>query len=612
LLTSLGSTFGALHTAAQRLVYPAVGAVIEKGLDALVIILLLQRGAGVRAAALVLLGGALAGAIWQAAWFARLIGLRYAIDGTLMRDLIRGGLPFLTYGMLGVIYYRLDALLLRGMTNIAVVGWYGAGYRLFDTLVFLPNIVMMAVLYPLMSRYSVSSEASLKVAIEKATNLLLICGLPIAAGMLVAAPNIVGFMYHRAEFAPTVNVLRALAPGVVLLYVNAVWTTALMSVKREKALPLLAGVALVVNLGGNLVLIPRLLGVGAALMTSLTEGVLCGMALALLPHQLLPVGSLRVGARALAASLVMAGVVLALNGLALPLLLLVAGAVYVLAAMVLHTIPRSDLDMLYRAVRRKARGESDAPAALQQGASTMTISLTSPQNGIARQSGAPWVRALFDGGSHALVRWYMTRRPLRTLWSVGELSRKPPGGARRWLAAVVKYLTNSVIAQVPSYTVRHGWYRRMLGWYIGPGATILMGQQIQMAGIRTSGKRVSIGADTVINHGCLLYTTGGLVIGEHVSISSGVWLVTGTHLIDAPDFPAVYRPITIDDYAWIGARATILGGVTIGRGAVVMAGAMVTRDVAPYAVVGGVPARVVATRQLRTPAYTLNFHPLLE
>ncbi|HEV7129377.1 MAG TPA: oligosaccharide flippase family protein, partial [Ktedonobacterales bacterium] len=79
LLTSLGSTFGALHTAAQRLVYPAVGAVIEKGLDALVIILLLQRGAGVRAAALVLLGGALAGAIWQAAWFARLMGLHYAI-----------------------------------------------------------------------------------------------------------------------------------------------------------------------------------------------------------------------------------------------------------------------------------------------------------------------------------------------------------------------------------------------------------------------------------------------------------------------------------------------------------------------------------------------------
>jgi maltose O-acetyltransferase len=180
------------------------------------------------------------------------------------------------------------------------------------------------------------------------------------------------------------------------------------------------------------------------------------------------------------------------------------------------------------------------------------------------------------------------------------------------MRALIKYLTNHVINHIPSYTIRHSWYRRMLGWSIGPRAAILMGQHVQMAGLRSSGKKVLIGKDTVINRGCFLYTTGGLVIGEHVSISDGVWLVTGTHDINKPQFPDSYQPIVIKDYVWIGIRATILGGVTIGKGSVVMAGAVVTRDIPPYTVVGGVPAKVVRQRQLQDPAYKLNFRPLFE
>jgi acetyltransferase-like isoleucine patch superfamily enzyme len=183
---------------------------------------------------------------------------------------------------------------------------------------------------------------------------------------------------------------------------------------------------------------------------------------------------------------------------------------------------------------------------------------------------------------------------------------------KKLLAATVKYLTNYLICYIPSHTLRSLWYRRVLGWHIGPRSAILMRQQIQMAGVRSSGRKVAIGKGSVINQGCFLYTTGGLVIGENVSISSGVWLVTGTHDMNDPGFPDSYKPIAIGDYAWIGVRATILAGVIVGEGAVVMAGAVVTRDVPPYAIVGGVPARVVGQRDLRNPSYELNFHPLFE
>ncbi len=199
-------------------------------------------------------------------------------------------------------------------------------------------------------------------------------------------------------------------------------------------------------------------------------------------------------------------------------------------------------------------------------------------------------------------------RQLKTASNKPALAISPRDVAR----AALKYATNAIIQRIPSYTLRHWWYRRVLGWKLHPKATVLMGQQIQMAGLRASGAQVSIGEGTVINHGCLLYTTGGLTIGKQVSVSAGVWLVTGTHAMNNPQFPAEFHPIEIGDYAWLGSRAMILAGTRIGEGAVVMAGAVVTRDVEPYSIVGGVPARPVGMRSLREPTYDLAFRPLFE
>jgi maltose O-acetyltransferase len=176
--------------------------------------------------------------------------------------------------------------------------------------------------------------------------------------------------------------------------------------------------------------------------------------------------------------------------------------------------------------------------------------------------------------------------------------------------ATIRYCTNHIISRVPIYWVRHGWYRHALGWTIGPGAAIMMHQAVLMGGRRSA--KMVVGAGSVINPECFLYTMGGIYIGANVSISRGVWLVTGSHDVADPNFRTVYAPISIRDHVWIGVRATIQAGVTIGEGAVVMAGAVVTRDVEPYAMVGGVPARVIQMRPLRPAEYSLHFHSLLE
>ena len=90
---------------------------------------------------------------------------------------------------------------------------------------------------------------------------------------------------------------------------------------------------------------------------------------------------------------------------------------------------------------------------------------------------------------------------------------------------------------------------------------------------------------------------GGIEIGERCSISFNCNLITGYHEIQAPKFNYAAKPIIISDYVHIGVGATILAGVNIGRGAVIAAGAVVTIDVSNYAIVGGVPAKIIGYRE---------------
>lgn len=114
---------------------------------------------------------------------------------------------------------------------------------------------------------------------------------------------------------------------------------------------------------------------------------------------------------------------------------------------------------------------------------------------------------------------------------------------REQLSAMIKYATNHIISHIPSYTIRYAWYRSILGWQIGPNTAIFMGQHVQMGKVRH--QKVSIGKNTVIDWDCMLYTIGGLMIGDNVSISAGVWLITGTHDINHPQFIDTYKPIVI-------------------------------------------------------------------
>src|SRR6266487_1476699 len=370
LSTSITNSFRAIHYGFERVVFPVVGTILEKGLSALVGIILLRYGAGVQAMALVLLGGSIINGLWQALWFMKLTPVNLSVNWVLIRELMRASIPFMIYGALAVIYFRIDTVLLSLMTNVAVVGWYGAAYRLFDTFTFLPTLVITAIMYPVFTKLSVTSESNLKLAIEKSMNFLLILGLPISIGLFVAAPEIIGFLYHRAEFNYAIPALRGLAPGLIFLYINTVFSAIIISTKRERSITIMAAIALVFNLGLNLILIPLYQQIGAAIVTSLTELLLVCLSVVFIPKYLLPVGSLRVAVKATVACFFMALAIWVLGTFHIFnifVILPVAMLIYFGTTAVIGTVPREDIQALYSAIGRKVQLPSESLESQQEG-----------------------------------------------------------------------------------------------------------------------------------------------------------------------------------------------------------------------------------------------------
>jgi len=133
--------------------------------------------------------------------------------------------------------------------------------------------------------------------------------------------------------------------------------------------------------------------------------------------------------------------------------------------------------------------------------------------------------------------------------------------------------------------------------------TKAMGENVHLlAGVKLhSPHNISIGHNVSINYGTSLGGTDDLTLGNYVLIGPNCTLLTANHQYDDWKIPVIHQgitkaPIVIEDNVWLGVNVVVLPGVTIGKGTIVAAGAVVSKDVPPYSIVGGVPAKVIKSR----------------
>lgn len=155
------------------------------------------------------------------------------------------------------------------------------------------------------------------------------------------------------------------------------------------------------------------------------------------------------------------------------------------------------------------------------------------------------------------------------------------------------------VGHIPFHSVRRFFYS-LAGVKMGRGSTIHMWANF------FNPKNISIGEDTIIGDHVFIDGRDKVKIGSHTDIASSVMIYNSEHDLGDEEFKAREEPVEIGDYCFIGPRSIILPGVKIGRGAVVAAGAVVTKDVGDLEIVGGVPAKVIGVRKVKKLNYRLG------
>ncbi|MEX1254785.1 MAG: flippase [Dehalococcoidia bacterium] len=325
--------------------------------------LFLSQGQGVHG---VVLAWVLAGSLGVGGYFLavvrnRAIGGR--IDVATWRPLLFAGLPFFVWQSALLIYGQVDVILLSFFTTEAVIGWYGAAYRIVSIPVFIPMIIMTAV-FPAMASAAEHDRPAFDAIARRAMQVVLVATVPIALGTMVIAEPLVYFL-GWGEFTRSTPLIIILAMHIPIMGADMMIGTALNSLDKQRMWAIMAVAAALLNPAINCILIPvtdaayNNGAIGSATATVITELFMMVMGLLLLRGEgVFERSSLMVALKCLAAGALMAALIWPLREMYLPFVVLVGATVYGGASLALGTVSPKDLRALRSYVLDRAESRS--------------------------------------------------------------------------------------------------------------------------------------------------------------------------------------------------------------------------------------------------------------
>lgn len=333
--------------------YPSIGAVAERGFLALTVIPALFLGARELVVVLLIAASGLVSFSISAKYSRSMFRIKLSFQLKKIWRLLQTGLPYFLWAIFGIIYFRIDAVLLSLMAPDSVVGWYGGAYRLFDIVMFLPSIFAQA-LYPIISRLSKSEGSAMIRTTQRSLEFLLLVSIPLATGLLFFSRPIIGLLLGLKEFAPSAVILQIFSVGTVLVYLDFALGNAVQAVDKQKQWAVVGFAAMILNIVLNVVLIKHFQaqsgngGIGAAIATDVTEFFVMLSAVYILPKGLFGKRLAGVFTKAAVSGAVMALMIIGGENLGVPWIALGGIGVSVYAGMlfVLNTFDERELQLI--------------------------------------------------------------------------------------------------------------------------------------------------------------------------------------------------------------------------------------------------------------------------
>jgi O-antigen/teichoic acid export membrane protein len=279
----------------------------------------------------------------------RLGRIRLGFDGRLFRSWLKLAFPFALGAFLTNLYFRADVPILQHFKPFEEVGWYQFAYKPFEALQFVP-LAIQATVYPLLAVYYRQERDRLGLGYARFFKILVVLGWPLTVGTFVLATG-VGHLFRL--YPQSIPSLRILALAIVFLFANSAFTAMLYAIDRQDLFAWATGLAVIVNIGLNLIFIPRYGYLAASVITVITEATfsVAGWAFVARTERL---AWLRVSWRIGLAGLVMGAAVYPFAAHSIFLTAPFGLAVYAASLWLLRAVRRDELDLVLRGLRARA------------------------------------------------------------------------------------------------------------------------------------------------------------------------------------------------------------------------------------------------------------------
>jgi O-antigen/teichoic acid export membrane protein len=348
ILTSLFGIFYSIYQSFEKIEYQSLGLILSSILIFGGVMIGINLGFGVVRFSMVFFVSSIITLIYTALiCFWKFLIPKMDYDITFWKKILKEALPFGITGISVVLYINIDSVILSILQNNEVVGFYNAAYRLVLFLVIIPSTINIAI-FPLMSRYHITSKSSLMFINEKYFKLMLILGIPIGVSITILANKIIILLYGT-EYINSIIALQILIWTVIFTFASAASSKLLEATNKQVIITKITIISVLLNIIINLILIPKYSYIGASIATVLTEAFVVTMILTIsnrLGYGVSIKQNLSSLLKIIFASIIMGIILIYLQNINLIISIILATVIYILILIALKGINNEDLKLL--------------------------------------------------------------------------------------------------------------------------------------------------------------------------------------------------------------------------------------------------------------------------